>query len=81
MRKSYDFSKSVRNPYARRMKKQVTIRIDEAAIAYFKALGEERGDSLSEPDELVLGGVRYQKTPTDVDLTQGASAAAKDEEV
>jgi len=43
MRKSYDFSKSVRNPYARRMKKQITIRVDETAIAYFKAMAEERG--------------------------------------
>jgi predicted DNA binding CopG/RHH family protein len=43
MRKSYDFSKSVKNPYARRVKKQVTIRIDRAAIAYFKKMAEERG--------------------------------------
>jgi predicted DNA binding CopG/RHH family protein len=43
MRKSYDFSKSVKNPYARRMKKQITIRIDEGTIAYFKALAAERG--------------------------------------
>lgn len=43
MRKSYDFSKSVKNPYARRMKKQITIRIDEEAIAYFKKMAEERG--------------------------------------
>jgi predicted DNA binding CopG/RHH family protein len=43
MRKNYDFSKSVKNPYARRIKKQITIRIDEATIAYFKALAEERG--------------------------------------
>lgn len=43
MRKSYDFSKSVKNPYARRMKKQITIRIDEVTIAYFKAMADERG--------------------------------------
>ena len=43
MRKSYDFTKSTRNPYARRMKKQITIRIDEQAISYFKAMAEERG--------------------------------------
>jgi predicted DNA binding CopG/RHH family protein len=43
MRKSYDFSKSVRNPCARWMKKQITIRIDETAIAYFKAMAEEQG--------------------------------------
>lgn len=43
MRKSYDFSKSIKNPYARRMKKQITIRLDEEAIAYFKAMAKERG--------------------------------------
>jgi predicted DNA binding CopG/RHH family protein len=43
MRKSYDFSKSIKNPYSRRMKKQITIRVDEAAIAYFKTIAEERG--------------------------------------
>jgi len=42
MRKSYDFSKSTKNPYARRMKKQITIRIDEEVISYFKAMAEER---------------------------------------
>ena len=43
MRERYDFSKSIKNPYARRMKKQITIRVDESAIAYFKALAEQRG--------------------------------------
>ncbi len=43
MRKSYDFSKSVKNPYARRMKKQITIRIDMAAITYFRSMAAERG--------------------------------------
>lgn len=43
MRKSYDFSKSIKNPYARRMKKQITIRIDEVVISYFKAMAAEQG--------------------------------------
>jgi uncharacterized protein (DUF4415 family) len=43
MRKEYDFSKARRNPYARRLKRQVTIRLDIATIAYFKALSEETG--------------------------------------
>ena len=43
MRKEYDFSDSVRNPYARRLKKQVTIRLNTEVIAYFKALAEETG--------------------------------------
>ena len=43
MRESYDFSKSVKNPYAKRLKKQITIRIDEETISYFKAMAEEKG--------------------------------------
>ncbi len=30
-------------PYAKRLKKQVTIRLGEDVIAYFKSLGEETG--------------------------------------
>ncbi len=43
MRKRYGFSKARRNPYAKRLKKSVTIRLDEAAIAYFKALADDTG--------------------------------------
>lgn len=43
MRKQYDFSEARRNPYAKRLKRQVTIRLDEHTIAYFKALAEETG--------------------------------------
>ena len=42
MRDHYDFSKSVKNPYARKLKKQVTIRLDEDTIEYFKKLAEEK---------------------------------------
>ncbi|MCB1606343.1 MAG: BrnT family toxin [Xanthomonadales bacterium] len=43
MRESYDFSKSIKNPYAKRLKRQVTIRLDEETIAYFKSMAEEKG--------------------------------------
>ena len=43
MRKHYDFSKSVPNPYAQKPKKQITIRLDEDTIEYFKAMAEEKG--------------------------------------
>ena len=43
MRKEYDFSKARQNPYARRLKKRVRIRLDEPTIAYFKELAEETG--------------------------------------
>lgn len=41
MRDEYDFSKARRNPYAKRLKKPITIRLDEPTIAYFKDLAEE----------------------------------------
>ena len=43
MRKSYDFSTSVENPYAKRLKKQITIRLDEDTISYFKTMAEDKG--------------------------------------
>ncbi len=43
MRKTYDFSQSKKNPYASRLKKQVTIRLEEGTVAYFKNLAEESG--------------------------------------
>ncbi len=43
MRKEYDFSKARPNPYARRLKRQVTIRLEEETVAYFKALAERMG--------------------------------------
>lgn len=43
MRKNYDFSKAHRNPYAKRLKRQVTIRLDEDTLEYFKRLSDETG--------------------------------------
>ena len=41
MRKEYDFSNSVKNPYIRKLKKQITIRIDDETIEYFKSMAVE----------------------------------------
>lgn len=41
MRKSYDFSTAIRNPYAKRLKRQLTIRLDEDTIDYFQGLSRE----------------------------------------
>ena len=40
---NYNFSKGKRNPYAKRLKKQVTIRLDEGTLDYFKNLAEDTG--------------------------------------
>lgn len=43
MRKHYDFSKAKRNPYARRLKQQVTIRLDQDTVQYFRRMADETG--------------------------------------
>ncbi len=45
MRKEYDFDKMKgrKNPYAKNLKKQVTIRMGVDIIEYFKNLAEETG--------------------------------------
>ncbi len=36
MKEEYDFSKAVKNPYASKLKKQITINIDVDTIDFFK---------------------------------------------
>jgi uncharacterized protein (DUF4415 family) len=43
MRSEYDFSQSRKNPYVKQLKRQITIRIDAAAVDYFKQMGAELG--------------------------------------
>ena len=43
MRKDYDFSRSRKNPYAARLKRQITIRLESDTINYFKRLAETSG--------------------------------------
>jgi len=45
MKKEYDFSKmkSRKNPYASKLKRQVTIRMGDDVIRYFKEMAEETG--------------------------------------
>ncbi len=42
MRKEYDFSKGVKNPYARK-KQQITINLEMRTVAYFKDLSQRKG--------------------------------------
>lgn len=41
MRDEYDFSKGKRNPYAKRLKQSVTIRLDRDTLEYFKTMASE----------------------------------------
>ena len=43
MREEYDFSDARKNPYAKELKKQVTIKISSSVIEYFKKQANEVG--------------------------------------
>ena len=43
MRKEYDFSQARENPYAAKLTQQITIRLDEDSIGYFKEISEKVG--------------------------------------
>ena len=41
MKSNYDFSKGAKNPYAKFLKKQVTINLSNEVLDYFKKMSEE----------------------------------------
>lgn len=41
--KEYDFTNARKNPYAKKLKKQITINLDTEAIEYFKAESANSG--------------------------------------
>ena len=43
MREEYDFSNAIKNPYTNRLKKPITININNSTIDYFKDLSKETG--------------------------------------
>jgi predicted DNA binding CopG/RHH family protein len=43
MREEYDFTNSVKNPYAKKVKKQISIKIEVDTIEYFKNLANKVG--------------------------------------
>ena len=43
LEKEFDFSKAIKNPYAKALKKQITIHLDEKVILFFKNKAENTG--------------------------------------
>lgn len=64
MKEEYDFSQSVKNPYFKKLKKQVTIRLEEETVEYFKKLAENTGIPYQSLINLYLQDcVRSQRKP------------------
>lgn len=43
MKAEYDFSKAIRNPYIKKEKRAVTIRLENDVVDYFKTMSSETG--------------------------------------
>ena len=61
MREEYDFSNARKNPYAKRIKKQITINIDEDTIDYFKGMAATSGIPYQTLINLYLADCAKQK--------------------
>ena len=65
MKDEYDFTQSVQNPYFKKLKKQVTIRLEEEVGDYFKNISEETGIPYQSLINLYLQDcVRSHKKPS-----------------
>lgn len=61
MKDNYDFSKGVQNPYAKKLKKTICIKLDDDVIAYFKELAEKVGVPYQGLINMFLQQVKTQK--------------------
>jgi uncharacterized protein (DUF4415 family) len=61
MRNKYDFSKAIKNPYAKKLKKPISIRIDEDVIDYFKKIADDVGISYQVLMNLYLRQVKNEE--------------------
>lgn len=67
MPKEIDFSKAYKNPWAKTLKKQITINIAEETIEYFKALAVETGIPYQSLINLYLTNCAKKKIKPDFD--------------
>ena len=61
MRNKYDFSKAIKNPYTKKLKKPISIRIDEDVIDYFKKIADDVGISCQVLMNLYLRQVKNEE--------------------
>ena len=68
MKEEYDFSqmKSRKNPYVKKLKQQITIRLAVETIEYFKGLAEESGLPYQNLIDLYLEDCARQHKKMDV---------------
>lgn len=66
MREEYNFANAVKNPYAKQLKKQITINIDANTIDFFKTQSVSSGIPYQTLINLYLSDCASQKRHIDV---------------
>ena len=66
MRNEYDFSKAKLNPYIKRLRKQISIRIDIDTIDYFKRQAHDTGISYQNLINLYLSNCASHKKTVNI---------------
>lgn len=77
MRKEYDFSASLPNPYAERLTREVSFRLDDETLGFFQAIGDEAGLSAERIMWLYLRQIAAEGRKVEFDLP-GAGDRQKD---
>jgi uncharacterized protein (DUF4415 family) len=75
MKREYDSSQSRKNPNAKQLKRQITIRLDTAAVDYFKELASELGMPYQNLINLFLRDCAIEKRRPVIQWPQKASKA------
>ena len=66
MRKEYDFAKGKKNPYIKKLRKQISIRIDIDTIEYFKRQAQKTGIPYQNLINLYLTNCASNKKTIDI---------------
>lgn len=69
MRKEYNFENAVKNPYAQKLKRQITIRLEDDTVEYFKELAAETDIPYQKLINLFLRSCAEQKLKPTISWT------------
>ncbi|MFQ5627587.1 MAG: CopG family antitoxin [bacterium] len=75
MRNEYDFSKSIKKPYIKKLTKQITIRLENETIEYFKQLAVEIDIPYQKLINLFLNDCAQNKMRPSVKWSTGTPSA------
>ena len=66
MREEYDFSNAVKNPYAKKLKQQITINLDADVVNFFKEMSASSGIPYQTLINLYLSDCMVQNRKLDI---------------